>query len=141
MGWAMRALVVAGMGAMPALAQVDEVDLVGTWTCTIAQYGSGGQASDTSDSVFNMALYRTGDWASSGRYANGSPYSGQGTWRFGRNLKGGMQVSVEGLITSGIAIPQDFGFEADLESNDAFSRTSKRYGTTTAVECSRMEGS
>lgn len=124
--------------ACPLGVAAQQVDLVGTWSCSIAEYGSGGQASATSDSVFNMALYRNGTWASSGRFANGSPYQGNGSWSFGRNLKGGMKVTVNGQITSGVALPEPFAFEADLESNDAFSRISKRYGTTTSVECARM---
>lgn len=137
----MRAAIVLVLSlAWPGYAAAQQIDLVGTWACSIAEYGSG-EAGAASDSVFNLALYRSGAWASSGRFANGSPYQGQGTWRFGRNVKGGFQVTVKGNINSGIALPEPFEFEADLEGNDAFSRITKRYNKTTAVECARTPAS
>ncbi len=123
------------LAATPGAAQ--EIDLVGTWACALATYGSG-QAITGTESVFNMALYRDGSWASSGRYADGSPYQGQGTWRFGRNTTGGMEVRVQGQIRSGLALPEPFSFEADIENPDTLSRITKYYDQTTTVECARQ---
>ncbi len=128
---------VLGLVLLAAPAGAQEIDLVGTWTCSMATYGSGEAISGT-ESVFNMALYRDGNWASSGRYADGSPYQGQGVWQFGRNTSGGMELRVRGQVNAGLALPEPFVFTADLEGPDRLSRITKYYDQTTTVECDRQ---
>jgi hypothetical protein len=118
----------------------EEIDPVGTWACTYAKYDSGADLSKPVENVFNLAIYRSGRWAAAGRYPNGSPYQGEGTWRFARVPGGGLAIAVEGRTKTSTGIPEPFSFEADIEGPDEFSRVSKRYRTTTAVECVRREG-
>ena len=129
----------SGLAAASTSAAAQELDLVGSWTCTHAEYDSGADLSRPVESVFNLALYRSGEWASAGRRADGAPYQGEGTWRYGRAAGAGLTVRLEGRIKAGIALPEPFGFEADIAGPDEFGRISQRYRTTTAVECVRRE--
>lgn len=131
-------LLAAAFAAAPIAAPAQEIDLTGTWSCTRAEYASG--ATTPTENIFNLALYRDGTWASGGRFADGSPYQGQGRWRFGPSAGGGFELRVEGRIQSGLRLPEAFAFDADVIGPDEVGRNIRRYGVTTTVECYRQKG-
>ncbi|GMG82353.1 hypothetical protein LNKW23_15660 [Paralimibaculum aggregatum] len=120
--------------ATAATAQVP--DVTGNWACSVEEYESGdaGQVPD----LFNLALYRTGAFALTGRDPEGRVYQGNGTWHFGRNAANGTTVTLKGnRLEEGIAVP--FELAGDLVGADEFGRITKHYTRTRAFECLRQQ--
>lgn len=113
------------------------IDVTGTWTCAIEEYAQGEtEAPD----LFNVAIYRTGAYALSGRRPDGEVYQGNGTWKFGRNASDGTTVTLTGKTLVEGGVPEPFEIVGDLVSPDEISRITRRYARTRAVECVRQPG-
>lgn len=130
-------LLVLLFAAVPAGAQ--GIDVTGTWTCSMSVFRSGAEI-DKGEEVFNIAFYRTGRFAASGRLPDGTPYSAEGDWKMGQARDGTFQIETAGkrLVPNGIPTPMEF--QLDYVGPTELSSVRTEFGDTVSIDCSPFAG-